>query len=456
MKPCNHCAMSVSLSKTPKNFVLNIVNNARKTKNFELTEPLMQKQIIFYAICALLTGCSTLIENSKVEEGSDGLYRIEGEQVPEAVLRDKSGYVITDREVAEKTVRELKTDANLIKNIQTTDCSYNRIYRSNELQVEALKSLQAANFQGALQSLDQAQDACSTIGKFTAQGYLKARAYLGLGQSEKAKTSAQDFLLHSSSHNPAIYYQNKDANILSRSPITLQEFREFRDRATAFVNGQSKDLELPQSLPSTAMFYPNFFLKPGGSEIKGPPFIFPQITAGGVAGTGFGLGVYRQQGKFGWGGSYVATSDAGSFYNLKLRRSFYESVTRDLNVDGSIFGVTNKSIRYQKNPFGGYSNVQVLDTSFDPGLTVGATKRFFIPSFGVASEGGVILNQLEKEAKFFGSLYTFYDIGGGGVFSLNAGYIQNVPMVSLSAMHLHVGYNFKDERFDVVARGFYF
>ncbi len=416
----------------------------------------MQKRIIFYAIYVLFTGCSTLVENAKVEAGSDGLFRIESQRLPEAVLRDHSGNVITDKDLAEKTLREFKNDSELLNSLRATDCSYESLFRVNKAQVKALKNLKSSEFQNALQALDEAQKECADIGNFTAQEYLKARAYIGLGQNEKAMVSAQDFLRRSSSHNPFFYFQSRDADIYSRLPVTSHEFREFREQATAFIEGKNNTLELPQSTPDTALFYPNDSLKPGGSEIEGPAVVFAQFSSGGVTGGGFGLGIYRQIGKFGWGGSYVSTSDAGSFYNIKLRRSFYESETRDFNIDGSIFGVTNKNISYLKDAYGNYSNVQVRDTSFDPGLTIGATKRFFVPNFGVASEGGMLLNQLQKETKFFGSLYTFYDILERGLFAVNAGYIQNVPMVSLSVMHLHIGYNFRDERFGVVIRGFYF
>jgi hypothetical protein len=416
----------------------------------------MKKRIIFCAICTLFTACSTLIENAKVEAGSDGIYRVEGLRLPEAALRDQSGNLITDKELAEKTFKAFNNETDLLKNLRATDCSYDSLYSANKAQVKALKSLQTSNFQNALQDLDQAQKECSDIGNFTAQEYLKARAYIGLGQNEKAMLSAQSFLSRSSSHNPFLYFQSRDADIFSRSAISSREFRDFREQATAFVSGQSNTLELPQSTPDTALFYPNDSLRPGGSEIEGPLVIFPQFSSGGLTGTGFGVGVYRQVGKIGWGGSYVTTSDAGSFYNIKLRRSFYESVTRDLNIDGSIFGVTNKKISYQKDVYGNYSNVQVRDTSFDPGLTIGATKRFFVPSFGVASEGGLLLNQLQKETDFFGSLYAFYDLVDRGLFAVNAGYIQNDPMVSLSVMYFHIGYNFRDDRFGVVIRGFYF
>ena len=314
--------------------------------------------------------------------------------------------------------------------------------------------MNAKKWRAAIASLEEAARECGEMYFISAQNYYLAVAQQGLGEIDAAKISATRFLKYASAYMPAQFVQGTSANQEGDEREWADEQREFkilRESAQAFVEGGSP-LGWPTRASESAKFYPNQFFRPGGNRRNGG-FVLPAFGFGGARGSFFGLTGYGSWGEYGAGASYVNSSTTGSYFGAKIRKSLYESEKRDWDVETFIVGRTNKTYSYRLTSYGDYQDVKVSETSFDPGAGVGATKRF-VPEFGLTSQLIAYADGIDDEVDFISSLYTFYDLNS--TFSLNAGWLSNRPMVSVSILFVHVGYNFREEELNAIVQGFEF
>lgn len=406
-----------------------------------------------FAGCLLaLSGCASM-DGIKAVPGQDGLYRTTS-QMPEGVLRNSNEEVITSEDEAKKALKAINSPLDLIKNSRTDRCSVKKIHRAKVAQLRAEQQLRAQEWRSAMASLEEAHRECGEMHFISAQNYYLAVAQQGLGEIEAAKISATRFLKYASAYRPALFVQGKSSSLEGdeREWVDQQrEFKSLRESAQAFV-ASGTPLEWRTQANESAKFYPNQFFRPGGN-LRDGGFVLPAIGFGGAQGTLFGLTGYRSWGEYGAGLSYVSSSTTGSYFGAKLRKNLYESERRDWDVETFIVGRTNKTYSYRLTSYGQYQDVKVLESSFDPGVGAGATKRF-VPEFGLTSQLVVYADGINDEVDFVSSLYTFYDLNS--TFSVNAGWLYNRPMVSVSILFVHLGYNLREEEFNAIIQGFDF
>lgn len=393
----------------------------------------------------------------QIQPDGAGVYRFQGVSRPEYALRSADGKIVTNADDAQKTLQALKQpiDPNEISRIP--DCTRVQFYKAKAAQLQAETFLKKQSWSDAKSALTEAEKQCPQIGLITAQDYDSAMASEGLGEHEKARGSAARFLNDSAAVDPWIYQQGDGPGFKedeARDNRASDLYKEYRKKAQAFLQ-EGAPLSLPQSTEEVAKFYPNDFYRPGGNRRAGF-VILPSFSYDNLLGLSAGAFSYYSAGKTGFGAYYMNSETTGSFFGVKIRESLYESPNRDFDLDGFIAGKTQKFVRYEANSqyYDAQGKVTVLNSSFDPGLGVGFTHRPWLPTFGYSGELAVFNNPLDGITDFESSLFGFYDLFGD--ISLEAGWIQNRPMIGLKILFFRVGYNLRDSSLNVLITGLAF
>lgn len=167
--------------------------------------------------------------------------------------------------------------------------------------------------------------------------------------------------------------------------------------------------------------------------------VLPALGYSSLSGAVYGVTVYKSWGRFSIAPSFFSAGDFGTTYSVRVRRLLYESSNRDFNVDVFGYAGTWREVSYSQAVYGGpATNVRVLRQGTNYGAGFGATKRFFIPSFGVSVQMMGENNQVLSEMKTYGSLYAFYDFTRGiDVFS---GWVRNQPVAGVSIAFVKIAY----------------
>ena len=351
---------------------------------------------------------------------------------------------MTTADEADRVMQSTSSVSRLNANTRADACSIKETYRAKSAQFEAERELSSARYAEALAALDAAERICPDLHLISSQDYLRAVALNGLARTEAARAAAARFLDYASAVHPAIYVQSDGPRLTDVRQSWANDherLRVYRDRAAAYLGHRGALVwDEPREVPK---FYGNNPFRPGGNRYAGG-FIFPAFIE--IQPESY---VWAAAGYYSWGrtsvqGIYGYGTDSGNWFSGRVRRSVYESKNRDFDVDVFAGVRTTKRLRVTKTSdlYGPHKEIEVLDSSVDPGAGVGATYRLR-PELGLSAQLAGVGSRVEHRVDVRHSLYAFYDLIDG--ISVNAGYIESRPMVALGILWVQVGYNFRDE-----------
>ena len=407
-----------------------------------------------------LVGCVS-VRDYRPRADQSGLFRAERPKIeyradPEEVLRTPDRRLVTSAEEAQRVLNEMRKLSDLNDNSRANKCSVKRLYGAKVEQYRAQAAIHARDYAGALDALNAAERACPDLYLITAQEYLKAVVFNGLGRHAEAKAAAARFLDYAAAITPARFRQFEGpqlADIVREFEADGPRLITYRARARDYLAGRAALIwDEPVAV---AKFYANAVFRPGGNRFGGW-FAFPVLGYGENYGTAYGLIGYYSFGRRSVTASTIATTSSGAYHDVRFRESVYESPNRHFDADVFLGGRTLKLLKItERNDVftSPQRDVHVERTSFDPYLGTGATYRFR-PGVGLSAQLTTTLNQFKNRVDFGHSLYAFYDLLEE--ISLNAGWISSRPMVSISLTFMHLGYNFRDQEVQVLLQNLQF
>ncbi|MBT4761550.1 MAG: hypothetical protein HOO06_07640 [Bdellovibrionaceae bacterium] len=423
----------------------------------------LRKVLIVIVVAWFTVGCSsTSLKDFKAERASNGSWiavHKGNSGLRSGSLRDQEGKLVQSEEDAIKLINKKKSFKNLKEDISIDQCGYyaGQGYQIGLKLAEAVEHIKNNENKRAEASLNQLFAICENVKYQTSYSYLKAMVLSRNDQVEEAKKYLREFINLSDSlyingfYKEDVYVHEEFVQAQLESHKVL---KAYKIQAEKYLSNNLDVLTL--ELVVTKEFQPRMGLNdpfsPGGSKIKqAMPYV---IATGNIHETMFGVGYYYSDGNWTLNPLLFLSTYSGTYTGFVVKKSIYQSYLRDLNLSLVTYINQAKLVRYtymQYSPTT-IASAKIIESGYDYGVGIGATKRFFRSNFGISGELTLGEETFTKNLSVKKSAYVTYTTPKLGL-EYFAGVLKDDLAAGISLLWLNLGYNFDQDRILVQTRG---